>query len=159
MSVADPNKTRALKYFLIATLAVGASASLFTEPSIPTWYAGLVRPSIAPPNWVFAPVWTTLYVMMAVAGWRVWRQTGLASLEMLAFGVQLVFNFAWSGIFFYLHQIGAAFGEIVLLDLAVLYTTLLFLRRDTIAGLLMVPYLAWALFATVLNRAFWVLNP
>jgi tryptophan-rich sensory protein len=153
------NKTRALKYFLIATLAVGASASVFTEPSIPTWYAGLVRPAIAPPNWVFAPVWTTLYVLMAVAAWRVWRITGTRSVEMLAFAVQLVFNFAWSAIFFWMHQIGAAFGEIVLLDLAILYTTLLFLRRDRIAGLLMLPYLGWVLFATVLTRAFWLLNP
>lgn len=152
------DKTRALKYFLIATLAVGAAASLFTEPNIATWYAGLVRPAIAPPNWVFAPVWTTLYVVMAVAAWRVWKVTGPKSIEMLAFALQLFLNFAWSGIFFGLHRIGAAFGEVVLLDLAIVYTTLLFLRRDRIAGLLMLPYLAWTLFATLLNRAFWLLN-
>lgn len=156
----DPRRAqaRALKLFVLATLLVGFSASLFTEPSIPTWYAGLRRPAIAPPNWVFAPVWTTLYVMMAYAAWRVWKKTGLRSLEMLAFAIQLAFNFAWSGIFFGLHRIGAALGEIVLLDLAILYTLLLFWRRDWIAGAIMLPYLAWALFATVLTNAFWVLN-
>ena len=157
----DPKRARRrpLLYFLLITLAVGASASVFTEPSIPTWYAGLVHPAFAPPNWVFAPVWTTLYVVMAYAAWRVWRVTGLKSVEMLAFAIQLAFNFAWSAIFFAAHQIAAALGEIILLDLAILYTTLLFLRRDKIAGLLMVPYLAWALFATVLTDAFWQLNP
>ena len=156
----DPRKTqaRALKLFVIATLAVGASASLFTEPNIGGWYAHLVRPAIAPPNWVFAPVWTTLYVVMAYAAWRVWKKTGLKSLEMAGWGIQLAFNFAWSLIFFGLHQMGAALGEIILLDLAILYTAALFWRRDGIAGALMLPYLAWTLFATVLTDAFWQLN-
>lgn len=158
---AEDTKTqrrRVLKYFLIITLAVGAGASLFTEPAIPTWYAGLVRPAIAPPNWVFAPVWTTLYVVMAYAAWRVWKITGLKSLEMMAWGIQLVFNFAWSAIFFALHQMGAALGEIILLDLAILYTLALFWRRDRVAGLLMLPYLGWTVFATVLTDAFLQLN-
>jgi benzodiazapine receptor len=159
-SASDPRQAqaRALKLFVIVTLAVGVSAGLFTQPSIPTWYARLVRPAIATPNWVFAPVWTTLYVVMAYAAWRVWKITGLLSLEMAAFAIQLVFNFAWSGIFFGLHKIGPALGEIILLDLAILYTTLLYWRRDVIAGALMLPYLAWTLFATVLNNAFWQLN-
>jgi tryptophan-rich sensory protein len=77
----DPKRRarRPLLFFLLVTLAVGAAASLFTEPSIPTWYAGLARPSFAPPNWVFAPVWTTLYVLMAVAAWRVWKRLRPAS--------------------------------------------------------------------------------
>ncbi|HWA70285.1 MAG TPA: TspO/MBR family protein [Rhizomicrobium sp.] len=154
----DP-KNRALKYFLLVTLAVGAAGSLFTAPNIPAWYAGLNHPAIAPPNWVFAPVWTTLYVLMAVAAWRVWKITGFKSIEMLAFAVQLALNFAWSGIFFGLHQIGPALGEIILLDLAILYALLLFWRRDRLAGALMLPYLAWTLFATLLTRAFWLLNP
>jgi tryptophan-rich sensory protein len=78
---------------------------------------------------------------------------------MLAFAVQLALNFAWSGIFFGLHQIGPALGEIILLDLAILYALLLFWRRDRLAGALMLPYLAWTLFATLLTRAFWLLNP
>lgn len=154
----NPVKNRALKYFLVVTLAVGAAGSLFTEPNIASWYAGLVHPDIAPPNWVFAPVWTTLYIAMAFAAWRVWRTTGLKSQEMLAFGVQLVLNLAWSAIFFGLHQISYALGEIILLDLAILYTTLLFWRRDRVAGVVMLPYLAWSVFATVLTHAFWKLN-
>src|ERR1700748_2932417 len=106
----DPKRAarRPLLAFILVTLAVGASASLFTEPSIPTWYAGLIHPGFAPPNWVFAPVWTTLYVVMAVAAWRVWRITGLKSTEMAAYVVQLALNFAWSWIFFSLHRIGTA---------------------------------------------------
>ena len=161
-SAPDPhqakNKARALKLFVIVTLAVGASASLFTQPSIPTWYAQLVRPAIAPPNWVFAPVWTTLYIAMGYAAWRVWCVTGLRALEMAAFAVQLALNFAWSAIFFAAHRIGAAFVEIMLLDLAIFYTLLLFWRRDRIAGLLLLPYLGWTAFATVLTHAFLVLN-
>jgi benzodiazapine receptor len=159
-SADDPKKAqrRPLLAFLILTLGVGAAASAFTAPEIPTWYAGLVHPAIAPPNWLFAPVWTTLYVAMAFAAWRVWKQTGVKSVEMAAFAVQLILNFAWSGIFFGLHRIGAALVDIVALDLAVLVTALLFFRRDRIAGLILLPYLAWILFASVLNHAFWQLN-
>jgi tryptophan-rich sensory protein len=172
----DANDRRAryrpLGLFLLVTLAVGGAGSLFTEPSIPTWYAGLTHPAIAPPNWVFAPVWTTLYVLMAVAAWRVWLAThpgparplarsapkGLQP-EMTAFWAQLFLNFCWSGIFFGLHQIFFALAEIILLDAAILATLVLFWRRDRIAGLLMAPYLAWTCFATVLTYEFWRLNP
>ena len=140
-SAEDPKRAarRPLLFFILVTLLVGASASLFTEPNIPSWYAGLNRPAIAPPNWVFAPVWTTLYVLMALAAWRVWKITGLKSLEMWAWAVQLALNFAWSAIFFSLHRIGAALVEIILLDLAILYTTALFLRRDRLAAARMLP--------------------
>jgi benzodiazapine receptor len=154
----DPKKVRALKFFLIVTLGVGASASLFTEPNIPTWYAGLRHPAIAPPNYVFAPVWTTLYILMAVAAWRAWRKTGLKSVEMAAFALQLALNFAWSAIFFSLHQIGAALIEITALDLIVVATIFLFVRRDIWAGVLLLPYLVWLLFASVLTHEFWRLN-
>ena len=149
---------RPLFVFLLVTLGVGAAASLFTTPQIPTWYAGLNHPAIAPPDWVFAPVWTTLYIVMAVAAWRVWRMTGLRSTEMAAFAVQLALNFAWSVIFFGLHQIGAALTLIAALSLAILATAILFFRRDPLAGLLFSPYLAWVLFATALTHAFWRLN-
>ena len=100
-------------------------------------------PSFAPPNWLFAPVWTTLYVLMAVAAWRVWRIAGTKSPEMAAYAVQLVFNFAWSAIFFAAHQIGLALVEICVLLVLILATTILFWRRDRLAGLLFLPYLAW----------------
>ena len=160
-SAEDPKRVarRPLLFFLLITLAVGAAASVFTEPNIPTWYAGLARPSFAPPNWVFAPVWTTLYVLMAVAAWRVWRVTGSRSLEMGAYAVQLIFNFAWSAIFFAAHQIGFALAEICILLALILATTILFWRRDRLAGWLFLPYLAWTSFAAALNYAFWSLNP
>jgi tryptophan-rich sensory protein len=150
---------RPLGFFLLATLGVGGTASLFTEPSIPTWYAGLIHPAIAPPNWVFAPVWTTLYVLMAVAAWRVWRKTGLKDPAFYAFWAQLFLNFCWSGIFFGLHQIFFALAEIIVLDAIILATLLLFWHRDRLAGLLMAPYLAWTCFATLLTYEFWRLNP
>jgi benzodiazapine receptor len=149
---------RPLYLFLILTLAVGASASLFTTPQIPTWYAGLNHPAIAPPNYLFAPVWTTLYILMAFAAWRVWKKTGTRSTEMAAFGTQLALNFAWSAVFFALHSIGGALIEIAILDFAILVTAILFVRRDLVAGLLLLPYLGWTLFATILTHAFWRLN-
>jgi benzodiazapine receptor len=159
-SAEDPKKAqrRPLYYFLLLTLVVGALASLFTTPEIPTWYAALIHPAIAPPNWVLAPVWTTLYILMAFAAWQVWKKTGLRSMEMAAFAAQLALNFAWSAIFFGLHRIGAALIEIAALDLAILATTFLFARRDRLAGLLLTPYLAWTLFASLLTHAFWRLN-
>jgi len=159
-SADDPKKAqkRALYFFLLATLGVGALSSLFTTSQIPTWYAGLNHPSIAPPNWVFAPVWTTLYIVMAFAAWRVWKVAGLRSSAMAAFAIQLALNFAWSAIFFGLHDIAGALAEIVVLDLAILTTVILFSQHDWRAGLLMLPYLAWVLFATFLTYAFWGLN-
>ncbi len=149
---------RPLLAFILVTLVIGASAAVFTEPSIPTWYAGLLKPSFNPPNWLFGPVWTTLYVLMAVAAWRVWRVTGLKSPELALYGVQLVFNFAWSLIFFTLHQIGLALIDLGILWLTVLATLILFWRRDHWAGILFLPYLAWAGFAFLLNLAIWRLN-
>ena len=157
----DPKRAarRPLLTFLIVTLAVGAAASLFTEPNIPTWYAGLARPSYAPPHWLLAPVWTALYGLMAVAAWLVWRVAGTRSIEIGLYGSQLIFNFVWSAIFFGGHQIGLALADIGFLFLLILATTILFWRRDRIAGLLFLPYLAWTGFAAVLNAAFWTLNP
>jgi tryptophan-rich sensory protein len=157
----DPKRAarRPLLAFLIVTFAVGAVASIFTEPGIRTWYAGLLHPSFAPPDWLFAPVWTALYGLMAVAAWRVWRVVSLKSLEIGAYATQLIFNFAWSVIFFAGHRIGLALADIALLFLLVLITTVLFWRRDRIAGLLFLPYLAWTGFAAALNQAFWALNP
>ncbi len=159
-SADDPKRAqrRPLYFFLLATLGVGALASLFTSPEIPTWYAGLNHPSIAPPNWLFAPIWTVLYIVMAFAAWRVWKVTGLRSKAMAAFILQLALNFAWSAIFFGSHDIGGALAEIIVLDLAILITVILFFRHDWPAGLLMLPYLAWTLFATLLTYGFWGLN-
>jgi benzodiazapine receptor len=150
---------RTLLVFVLTTLAVGAAASLFSEPAIPRWYAGLIHPALTPPGWIFAPVWTAFYVLMAAAAWRVWRVTGTRSIEIALYAIQLALNFGWSWIFFGLHRIDAAFSEILILDLAILATTLLFFRRDRLAGLMFLPYLVWTLFASYLAYTLSVLNP
>ena len=157
----DPKRAnrRPLLFFVLITSAVGAAASVFTEPNIAGWYAGLAHPSFAPPDWLFAPLWTTLYVVMAVAAWRVWRVAGTKSPEIALYFLQLIFNFAWSAIFFAGHRIGFALIEIGALLMLVLASTILFWRRDRLAGWLFLPYLAWTSFAAALNYAFWSLNP
>src|ERR1700761_7693615 len=111
----DNRRFSALKYFIILTLAVGALAAVATEPEIAGWYGALNKPSFNPPNWLFAPVWTALYVIMAVAAWRVWRVVGLKSVPLVLFFVQLALNFAWSFLFFRSHLIGVALADIGLL--------------------------------------------
>jgi tryptophan-rich sensory protein len=143
---------------VILTLGVGALGSVATEPAIPAWYAGLAKPGFNPPDWVFAPVWTALYVLMGIAGWRVWRLTGTRSVEMVLFGLQLVFNLAWSWIFFAAHLLLPALAEMGMLTLLVAGTALAFWRRDRVAGALLLPYLAWLGFAFTLNLAIWRLN-
>jgi translocator protein len=157
----DPKRARQrpMLAFVLVTLFVGAGGSVFSEPALPTWYAAQVHPAITPPNWVFAPVWTTLYVVMAMAACRVWRVTGTRSLEMFAYALQLILNFGWSWIFFSLHRTLLALAEIIILDLAILITTILFFRRDRLAGLMFLPYLGWTLFASALTHAIWLLNP
>jgi len=145
--------------FLALALGVGIFAALVTEPNVVSWYPTLAKPSFNPPNWVFAPVWTTLYVLMAIAGWRVWRITDFGATPMLYWVMQLALNFAWSFIFFGAHQIFAALIEIAMLWIAVLVTTIAFFRVDRIAGALFVPYLLWVSFAAALNAAIYQLNP
>ena len=149
---------RVLYAFLIGTLVVGLAASVFTEPNIAGWYAALAKPSFNPPNFVFAPVWTALYVAMAVAAWRAWRVAGVMSVALSLYFLQLTFNFAWSLIFFAQHLIEIALIDIAVLWIAILATTIAFFRADRIAGLLMLPYLAWVSFAAVLNYEIWRLN-
>jgi tryptophan-rich sensory protein len=153
----DTPANRPLLAFVLLALLVGGAATFFTEPAIATWYAALNKPSFNPPNWIFAPVWTTLYVLMGVAASRVWKQTGFGTA--IAFWIaQLGLNFCWSAIFFSLHLIFWALVEMAALWLAVAATLILFARRDRIAGLLLVPYLAWVSFAFALNFAIWRLN-
>jgi tryptophan-rich sensory protein len=147
-----------LVLFLILTLAAGGAAGYATAPEIAGWYATLNRPGFAPPNWVFAPAWTILYVLMGITAWRVWRVAGLMSRPMLLFFVQLALNFAWSFIFFRYHRIDLALAEIAVLLVFIVLTTASFARRDRIAALLFVPYIAWVSFATALNAGFWRLN-
>jgi len=140
--------------------AAAAMGAAFTSPNVPGWYANLNKPSWTPPSWVFGPVWSLLYLLMGVSAWQVWRRTGLrAALVPLAlFGIQLVLNAAWSGLFFGLRSPGVALIDIVLLWCAILVTMIAFWRRSTPAGWLMLPYLAWVSFAVALNLAIWNLN-
>ena len=149
----------ALGAFLVVCFAVSALGGAVTASSVGSWYQTLAKPSFNPPDWVFAPVWTLLYAMMGVAGWLVWRRGGAERRPALGlFVLQLVLNLGWSLIFFGARAIGAAFLEIGVLWLAILATLLVFYRIDRRAGLLLVPYLAWVSFATLLTGSLWVLN-
>ena len=146
---------------LVATFAAAGLGSAFTSRSVSDWYAALARPAWTPPGWVFGPVWTALYVLMAVAAWLVWRQAGDWAGARAALGlyvVQLVLNAAWPGLFFGLRMPGAAFAELVVLWAAILATLVAFRRLSPTAGALMAPYLAWCTFAAALNLAIWRMN-
>jgi benzodiazapine receptor len=147
--------------FLFVCFSAAGIGGAVTADSVRTWFPTIIKPSFNPPNWVFAPVWTILYAMMAIAAWRVWRVAGLrdAAPAFTAFAVQLVLNVCWSVVFFGLHAIGAALIEIIVLLVAILVTTRLLWRHDRVAGLLFLPYVAWVSFAMVLNAALWRLNP
>ena len=134
--------------------------SRLTTPSIAGWYAALRKPPWTPPNWIFGPVWSALYLSMAIAAWLVWRKLELpgAKLALLLFAIQLALNVGWSAIFFAVHRPDFAFAEIILLWLAILGTSVVFWPLSRAAGWLMVPYLAWVAFASTLNYAIWRLN-
>lgn len=150
----------ALLGFIALCLAAGALGAAVTAPAIASWYPTLVKPSFNPPNWIFGPMWTTLYVLMAIAAWLVWRRAGFAAARtaMLLFVGQLVLNSLWSLLFFGLHRIDLALVDVVLLLVAIAATTLAFRRHSATAALLLLPYLAWVSFATALNFAIWRLN-
>ena len=144
-----------------ACLAAGAIGSMFTRQAIPTWYATLEKPAFNPPNWVFAPVWTLLYILMGVAAFLVWRrgwENRQVKIALVAFLVQLILNASWSVVFFGLES--PLYGLIVIAALwvAILFTTLSFYRISRVAGVLMLPYLLWVTFAAVLNESIWLLN-
>ncbi|MGK7312267.1 MAG: TspO/MBR family protein [Candidatus Longimicrobiales bacterium M2_2A_002] len=149
-----------LAAFLAACFAVAAIGGWLTSLGMPEWYMTLRKPTWNPPSWLFGPVWTTLYVAMAVAAWLVWKQAGFdgATAALSLFFVQLALNLAWSGIFFALRSPGWALVEIVALWVAIVVTTILFFRHSAWAGALMVPYLLWVSFASVLNAAIVRLN-
>jgi len=150
-----------LAFFVALCLGIGALGAGVVATSVRSWYGDLVKPSFAPPNAVFGPVWTVLYVMMAVAAWRVWRAADRDTTRgpLTLFALQLALNLGWTVVFFGLEKIGAAVATIVVLDVGVVVTLLAFRTIDRGAALLMVPYLAWVSFATVLNITLWRLNP
>jgi tryptophan-rich sensory protein len=151
----------ALVLIVALCLGIGALGAAVTANSMEGWYDGLAKPTFNPPNEVFAPVWTILYVLMGVAAWRVWRSGDADTVRgpLTLFALQLALTLGWTVVFFGLQKIGSAVATIVVLDVAILVTTLSFRTVDRLAALLMMPYLAWAAFATVLNVAIWRLNP
>ena len=146
--------------FCVASFVAAAIGGTATGGAVQDWYPTLAKPSWTPPAWLFGPVWTLLYIAMAVAGWLVWRRVGWdgARLALLMFFIQLTLNAVWSVVFFGLRNPGAAFAEIVVLWVAIVVTALLFWKVTPAAGWLFLPYLVWVSFATALNFAIWRLN-
>jgi tryptophan-rich sensory protein len=145
---------KSLIAFILITAAAAATGSL-SQPD--AWFNALAKPAFMPPTWLFAPVWSALYFLMAIAAWRVYRIDGLRATIVLWF-VQLVANAAWTPLFFGSHRVDLALIDIALLIVLIVATTIAFFRRDRLAGALMIPYLAWVGFATALTFAIWKLN-
>lgn len=146
---------------LAIPLSVGAIGALFTARSVDTWYPTLNKPFFNPPNWVFGPVWTLLYILMGIAAYRVWqRRDQIAHIPRIVatFAMQLLLNLIWSFLFFYNQIIGGALFEIVVLLIAIILNARIFYKIDKPAGHLFIPYIVWVIFATALNAAIFMLN-
>jgi benzodiazapine receptor len=145
---------------LVCQLA-GFVGSIFTTPSVPTWYATLKKPAFTPSNSIFGPVWTTLFILMGISMYLIWKkgfQNRDVKIALFIFGAQLVLNILWSFLFFGLRCPSCAFVEIIILWIAILITILSFVKISQIAGVLLLPYIIWVSFAAVLNFSIWTLN-
>jgi translocator protein len=149
-----------LVVFLALCFAVGGIGGLVTYPALDVWYKNLNKPSWTPPNAVFGPVWNTLFLLTAFAGWLVWRKKGLAGarVQMSAFAAQLALNLLWSVFFFGLRRPDLAFIDVLLLWIAVAAMVVTFYRVRPLACLMMLPYLGWVTYAALLNFALWQMN-
>jgi len=155
----DAKRALALIVFFAVCLGAGGLGSFFTVTSVRDWYPQLRKPAGTPPSRVFGPVWTTLYVLMAISAWLIWREYGWGALPaLLIFFAQLALNVAWSGIFFGSRMPGVAFAEILILWLAIAFTIFVFYTLLPTAALLLVPYLLWVSYASYLNWGIWRLN-
>ncbi|MBI2598419.1 MAG: tryptophan-rich sensory protein [Candidatus Diapherotrites archaeon] len=146
---------------IVICQAAGLVGSIFTFPAIAGWYSTIQKPVFTPPNWVFAPVWTTLFLLMGISLYLVWNkgfENKKSKTAVSVFGLQLGLNVLWSFLFFGLQNPLLAFIEIILLWLAILATIILFYRISKSASYLLIPYLLWVSFATFLNYSIWVLN-
>lgn len=142
-------------------LMVGATSGFFTVTGVESWYQTIQKPSWNPPNWIFGPVWTTLYVMMGIALFLVWKEDTSEELKKIAialFAVQLTLNFFWSFIFFNQQQPGWALVEIIAMWFFILLTIFAFAQVNKTAAWLLVPYISWVSFASILNYTIWQLN-
>ena len=155
------NNITKLAASIMICLFAGLAGSLFTSPAIPGWFATLAKPTFSPPNWIFAPVWTILFVLMGISMYLVWNK-GLQNrdvrISLFIFDIQLVLNVLWSFLFFGLRSPFYAFVEIIILWVAIAFTIQNFSRISRTAGLLLVPYILWVSFAAILNFYIWNLN-
>lgn len=143
---------------IISELA-GVIGSVFTRSSIDTWYSGIVKPSLNPPSWVFGPVWITLYFLMGISLWFIWKSDSKEKKKAISlFIVQLALNAIWSPVFFGSHSVGNALAVLVLLWAAIVLTILIFKKISKPAAWLLVPYILWVSFALYLNYSIYVLN-
>lgn len=149
------NRYASLILFLVLVLGGGLVLGFLTTPG--EWYAGLAKPSFNPPAWLFGPVWTVLYVLIAIAGWRVW-QRDRSGWPMNLWWSQMALNFLWTPVFFGVHQLGLALVVILLMLAAILAFLATAWRLDRVAAWLFVPYAAWVAFASLLNGTIWMLN-
>jgi translocator protein len=139
----------------------GLAGALFTQTGESSWFQTLAKPDWNPPSWLFGPVWTTLYILMGIAFYLVWKSDKDERIKkpaMTMWVVQLIFNAAWSFIFFGAQEMGLAFAEIIILWLLILVTIFLFARVNKTAAWLLVPYISWVSFAAILNYTIWQLN-
>jgi benzodiazapine receptor len=145
---------------ILLPMVIGGLSGFLTANSINDWYTTLQQPSFNPPNWVFGPVWTTLYLIMGISLYRIWILPVSAerNFAIVVFFGQMILNFFWSLIFFRWHLIGAALAEIILMWVMIATMIHLFKKLDKVAGIMNVPYLLWVTFASVLNAAYFVLN-
>ena len=148
----------ALIGFVGLPLLVGGASGSLTAAAVREWYPSLIPPPGRPPNWLFAPVWTALYIAMGVAAWRVWRQVVPHQAALRLWGWQLLANALWTPAFFGLHSPGLGLVVIVPLWGLIVLTLRSFVRLDRVAAALLVPYLLWTSYATYLNAGFWWLN-
>lgn len=147
--------------FVAICQAAGIVGALFTVDAIPSWYNTLNQPSFRPPNWIFGPMWTTLYVLMGVAAWKIWRKRKEnihANFAVKLFFIHLFFNAIWSIIFFGYHQIGIALIDIIIVFGMIIWLMAKFWKIDHLATYLLIPYLIWVGFAIALNAAIFMIN-
>lgn len=145
---------------IVLCVSLGSVGGLVTVNEIPTWYATLNKPSFNPPNWLFGPVWTTLYVLMGISVYLIWKQpvSTERNKALQLFILQFILNFCWSFIFFGLHATGWALMEMIALWILILLSILHFAKHSKTAAWLLVPYILWVSFALLLNAAIWKLN-
>jgi tryptophan-rich sensory protein len=147
-------------FWMALCIGVSGIGGAITRTSVSDWYQDLSKPSFNPPDWVFTPVWISLFILMGVSAWLVWRRTGFrrGRVPLAWFGTQLALNLAWSGLFFGIRSVGWALVEIVALWIAILLAVISFYRVNMAAGLFLVPYLLWSSFAVALNASIWWLT-